>query len=208
MKFSAAIICASVTNVATCESDPVRSRKINVTGTIALIDSLLQADCFVIFLSTNAIFDGKKAFATIDDAPNPLTNYGLFKLEVETHLKKFKGESAAVLRLTKLLTSEAKFITFWYSLAANSQPISAFTNRMMSPISIDEIFSSICIILKARQSGVFQLGGSEEVSLFDFAKNYFRNDPTCMDLLAEALDPSIPPDKIHYNSLLTVLPTK
>lgn len=207
-EFSAAIICASVTNIATCESDPVRSRKINVIGTIALIESLLQSGCFVIFLSTNAVFDGGKAFATTEDIPNPRTNYGSFKREVEMHLEKSEFGSAAVLRLTKLMTNEARFLVIWRELASNNQLIPVFTNTMLSPITIEEVVSSIQTILGARKSGTFQLGGLVEESYFDFAVNYFRDSPASLALLTESIDPSVPPNKIHRNSLLTVLPNR
>ena len=205
-EFSAAIICASVTNILTCESDPVQSRKINVIGTIALIDSLIQSGCFVIFLSTNAVFDGGKAFATIEDIPNPITNYGYFKREVEIYLEESKFGSGAILRLTKLMTNDARFLVGWRDLASNNQPIPAFINTMLSHITIEEVISSIYNILGARESGTFQLGGLVEESYFDFAVNHFRDSPASLALLVESVDPSVPPNTIRHNSLLTVLP--
>ena len=205
-EFSAAIICASITNIATCESDPVRSCKINVTGTIALIDLLLQSGSFVIFLSTNAVFNGGKAFATIEDTPNPITNYGYFKREVEIYLGESKFESSAVLRLTKLMTNDDKLLVTWRELASNNQPIPAFINTMLSHITVEEVISSIYNILGARESGTFQLGGLVEESYFDFAVNHFRDSPASLALLVESVDPSIPPNTIRHNSLLTVLP--
>lgn len=205
-EFSAAIICASITSIATCESDPVRSHKINVFGTIALIDSLMKAGCFVVFLSTNAVFDGHKAFATIEDTPNPITNYGNFKREVEIYLGESKFGSSAVLRLTKLMTNDAKFLVVWQKLASNNQPIPAFINTMLSPIAIEDVVTSINTILEARESGIFQLGGLVEESYFDFAVNHFRDSPASLALITKSIDPSVPPNTIRHNSLLTVLP--
>ena len=205
-EFSAVIICASVTNIATCEGDPIQSRKINVIGTIALIDSLKQSGCFTIFFSTNAVFDGGKAFATIEDTPNPITNYGYFKREVEIYLGESKFESSAVLRLTKLMTNDDKLLVTWRELASNNQPIPAFTNMMLSPIAIEDVVTSINTILRARESGVFQLGGLVEESYFDFAVNHFRDSPASLALITKSIDPSVPPNTIRHNSLLTVLP--
>ena len=205
-EFSAAIICASVTDIATCESDPIQSHKINVIGTIALIDLLKQFGCFIIFLSTNAVFDGEKAFATIEDVPNPITNYGYFKREVEIYLEESKFGTSAILRLTKLMTNDVRFLIVWQELASNNQPIPAFINTMLSPIAIEDVVTSINTILGARESGIFQLGGLVEESYFDFAVNYFRDNPTSLALITKSIDPSVPPNTIRHNSLLTVLP--
>ena len=206
-EFLATIICASLTNVATCETDPVRSRKINVTGTIPLIDLLLQSGCFEIFLSTNAFFDRGKAFATIEDVLNPITNYGSFRRQVEIHLGNLDMGCASVLRLTKVMTSEARFLVVWRELASKNQPIPAFTNTMLSLIAIEGIVSSIYNILKARESGTSQVGGLSEVSYSDFAVDYIKNNPASLALLTQPVDPSVPSSKIHYNSLRTVLPS-
>jgi len=205
-EFSAAIICASVTDIATCESDPIQSHKINVIGTIALIDLLKQSGCFIIFLSTNAVFDGEKAFATIEDVPNPITNYGYFKRAVEIYLEESKFRTSAILRLTKLMTNDVRFLIVWQELASNNQPIPAFINTMLSPIAIEDVVTSINTILGARESGIFQLGGLVEESYFDFAVNYFRDNPTSLALITESIDPSVPPNTIRHNSLLTILP--
>src|ERR1700681_3257292 len=48
-----AIVCAGVTRLQACESDPVTSAKINVEGVSALVTNLVSRRIFVIYLSTN-----------------------------------------------------------------------------------------------------------------------------------------------------------
>jgi dTDP-4-dehydrorhamnose reductase len=206
-KFSVAIICAAITSIYKCEENPSESRDINVIGTIALIDSLLQSGTFVVFLSTNAIFDGSKAFYSITDTPNPLNKYGSFKLEVEEHLLKKKYANFAILRLTKLVTNQTKFIVTWNLLLEQNNNILAFSNRMLSPITMEEVESAISSIIRIKQTGVFHLGGQDELSYFDYAKKYFSGQPISLSLIRDCIDPLIPPNKIQHNSLLTLLPT-
>ena len=205
-QFAVAIICAAITSIYECEENPSESRDINVIGTIALIDSLLQRGTFVIFLSTNAIFDGSKAFFSITDPPNPLNKYGAFKLEVEEHLLKKKSADFAILRLTKLVTSQTNFIVTWNLLLEQRSNILAFSNRMLSPITMEEVESAISSIIMSKQTGVFHLGGQDELSYFDFAKKYFSDQPISLSLIRDCIDPLIPPNQIQHNSLLTLLP--
>lgn len=205
-QFSVAIICAAITSIYTCEENPSESRDINVIGTIALIDSLLQSGTFVVFLSTNAIFDGSKSFSSVTDTPNPLNKYGSFKLEVEEHLLKKKAAHFAILRLTKLVTNQTKFIVAWNLLLEQGNSILAFSNRMLSPITMEEIESAISSIIKTKQTGVFHLGGQVELSYFDFAKKYFGGQPISLSLIRDCIDPLIPPNQIQHSSLLTLLP--
>lgn len=205
-KFSVAIICAAITSIYKCEENSSESRKINVIGTIALIDSLLQSGTFVVFLSSNAIFDGSKAFYSINDTPNPLNKYGTFKLEVEECLLKKKNANFAILRLTKLVTDQTKFIVTWKQLLEQKSNILAFSNRMLSPITMGEVESAIYSIILAKQTGVFHLGGQDELSYFDFAKKYFSGQTISLSLIRDCIDPLIPPDEIQHNSLLTFLP--
>ncbi len=206
IKFSAAIICAAVTNIDKCEEDPSACRDVNVFGTNAVIDSLLQNGTFVVYISSNAVFDGSREFVSTNDIPNPLNKYGSFKLEVEQHLLKQKIDNFAILRITKLVTIQTRFIVAWRTLLEQEKTISAYTNRFLSPISIQEVESAISAILRTRQTGVFHLGGQEELSYFDFAKKYFSDQPNLLSSIRGTIDPLAPLDKIQHNSLLTSLP--
>jgi dTDP-4-dehydrorhamnose reductase len=70
-RFDAAIICASVTNLQKCNQKIEECERINVQNTIKLIDILSSHNCFSVFLSSNAVFDGKKPFYDIHSKVNP-----------------------------------------------------------------------------------------------------------------------------------------
>ena len=56
-----ACICAAVARLADCAADPQGSAHVNVTQTLALVDKLLSRGIYVLFLSTNQVFDGSIA---------------------------------------------------------------------------------------------------------------------------------------------------
>ena len=115
--FTHAIFCAAVTNIAKCENDPNRCRQINVVNTIRLIELLNKDGTFIIYLSSNAVFNGEKPFYNYDDATFPATTYGLYKCEVENYLALNTPENNCVLRLTKVISPSTPFINQWQELA-------------------------------------------------------------------------------------------
>src|SRR5256885_572266 len=51
-------VFAAVTRLAACEVDPIGSAALNVGQTVALVDRLVARDIYVLFISTNQVFDG------------------------------------------------------------------------------------------------------------------------------------------------------
>lgn len=80
-KFSTVIICASITNILECTNKQVESKNINVKNTIKLIKALSEEKIFIIYLSSNAVFDGKKKYYKVSDKTCPLNIYGKMKVE-------------------------------------------------------------------------------------------------------------------------------
>ena len=203
-KYECVIICAAITNIAQCESEPEKCERINSINTIAFIDKCVLSKCFVIFLSSNAVFDGKKPFYKHTDTTSPITKYGEFKLNVEKYIQDFSQNNACVLRLTKVITDSTPFIQNWKAAAENGNEIKAFSNRLISPIDIEDVVDSIQLLVERRQSGIFQLGGREEISFYEYAKKLFSSEPSTLGKIVStsAAESTI----AKHNSLATFLP--
>src|ERR1700720_973940 len=52
-----ACVCAAVARLQTCANDPEASARINVIQSLRLIEKLLASGIYVLFLSTNQVFD-------------------------------------------------------------------------------------------------------------------------------------------------------
>jgi dTDP-4-dehydrorhamnose reductase len=134
-------------------------------------------DCgsHVVFLSSNAVFDGSKPFFKITDRTSPVTNYGKFKAEVEARFQ--NDPNIAILRLTKVITSSTPFVRRWIEQFDRSESITAYEDCYLSPINISDVISNIELLIKRRSSGIFQYGGVAEISYFDYAQTLFSNNP-------------------------------
>lgn len=199
--FDFVIICAAVTNIAECEDARERSELINVTNTIALIDRCLASDCFVIYPSSNAVFDGTAAFNRHDDEPRPRSMYGRFKLAIEDHIAKTSSVNAAVLRFTKIVGKRTPFLRTWLENAEKGLEIKAYQDSFFSPLPIEEAVAAIFTVMEKRRPGLFQLGGNQEITYLDYARSLFAGDPAKLALLKPARQPEPKPYFNHHNSL-------
>jgi dTDP-4-dehydrorhamnose reductase len=85
-KPAAAVILLGITNIDACARDPAGSAEVNVRGIIRVIDDARALGIMPVFVSSDAVFDGSRAYWSEDDEPIPILTYGRQKLEVERHL--------------------------------------------------------------------------------------------------------------------------
>src|ERR1041385_9175033 len=76
--------CAAFTDVDGCQRDAHHARLANARGPELLASACRRHNALLITISTDYVFDGKKdGFYTERDRPNPVSVYGLTKLEGE-----------------------------------------------------------------------------------------------------------------------------
>jgi len=79
----AIIHAAAMTQVDQCEIDRTLCRDINVEGTRHLVQAARDVGAFVLYISTDFVFNGDKGLYTEEDVPDPVNYYGWSKLEGE-----------------------------------------------------------------------------------------------------------------------------
>lgn len=172
-KVSVAVICASVTLQEQCRIDPVATRQVNVINTVKLIKNLVSCGSFVVFLSTNAVFDGEKPLAKSSDALNPQTEYGKQKAAVERQLLSLGG-SIAVVRLGKVIVPDMDLFQGWVRDLERGREIYPFSDMVFSPISLQVAVACICMVVMDELLGVSQVTAPVDISYaeaaYDIAK--------------------------------------
>jgi len=157
------VICAGVTGVAECAEDPAGSHRVNVEGPSALSENFISKGSFVIYLSTNQVFDGAAPYPSPSDPTSPITEYGRQKAEAERRIMALK-DKVAILRMTKVLGKHNKLFETWLTRLKKSEPITPFSDVNFSPVPLGFVVSALKRIVEERAPGLFHLSGEKDVS--------------------------------------------
>ena len=163
-----AVFCAAITSQEQCAIDPEFSRRVNVEGTFALAEQMVEAGAFVIFLSSNAVFNGSTPFAKSTDPVDPQNEYGRQKAEAEKQLLKL-GDKVAIVRFSKVITQEMLLLKGWIKELQAGNVIHPFSDMFISPVPISLAVSVIQKIAERQIPGIFQLSSIQDVTYYDLS---------------------------------------
>lgn len=158
-----AFLCAAVTDLVRCEEAPAESAMINVEHTIELAARLLEMGAFVLFPSTNLVFDGTAPLVDAATPTSPTTEYGRQKAEAERRLLAL-GDEVAVLRLTKVVHPDLPLFRDWRRKLLVGKAIRPFSDLLFSPVPLERAVESLLRIARRRVGGIFQLSADRDVS--------------------------------------------
>lgn len=158
-----AVFCAAATKISDCESDPIRTRRVNVEAPASLASRLQESGAAVIFLSTDLVFGGYTFAAKWSDPLNPRTVYGHQKAEAEMLITK-SGPNVAILRLTKVVHPSLPLFIQWATCLRRGLVIRPFSNRVFSPLPASFVVEAILGMVAAFTPGRFQLSGDRNIS--------------------------------------------
>lgn len=162
-----AIILAGVTALADCESDPVDSYHVNVTGTLSLIRRLLDHNIYVVFVSSNLVFDGRPNLDE-DAHQSPVTEYGRQKTAVEHELLSWP-DNTAILRLTKVLPESFRLFDDWRKSLLQGKTINPFSDLFFAPISTRYVAEVTHRLTAKKPRGIFHASGSTSLAYAEAA---------------------------------------
>jgi dTDP-4-dehydrorhamnose reductase len=161
----AACLCAAIARLADCAADPAGSARINVSGTLTLTERLLARGVYVLFLSTNQVFDGWTPEVAADAPTAPVSEYGRQKARTEAALRAqmSHGSPVGILRLAKVVSPQTALLRDWRAALAAGKSIRAFHDMTMAPTPMEAVASAIVALMADRAAGVFQLTGPRDV---------------------------------------------
>ncbi len=165
---SVAYICAAITNMEACNRDPAGTARVNVDGTLALAEMLVRQGAYVIFLSSNQVFDGSRPQRTTDEPTCPFNEYGRQKAETERRIRLLPN--TAVLRLTKVVGGQVPVFEQWIASVGKGTTIRPFVDLTFAPIKVERAVEACLAIGERRQPGIYHLSGDADLSYYQAAK--------------------------------------
>jgi len=176
------INAAAFTNVDLSETERELAWKINVKGVEYLVEAARIIDSHLIHISTDYVFDGKNGPYSENDTPNPLGYYARTKLASENVLK-ISGVKNTILR-TNVLYGIAKhsrpdFVKWVVDSLRSNKQINIVEDQINNPTFLDDLVMAISSIVELRKEGIYNIGGIEFLSRYDFTlmiADFFKLD--------------------------------
>lgn len=173
---------AAFTNVDKCETEKEIAWKVNVKGVENIAFYAWTIDAHLIHISSDYIFDGKYGPYSENAKPNPISYYGRTKLAAENSIRT-SGVSYTILRTNVLYGPVAygrpDFVKWVIDSLSNNKEIRIVTDQINNPTFIDDIVSVIQKICEYKREGIYNIGGRELLSRYDFAiriADFFKLD--------------------------------
>jgi dTDP-4-dehydrorhamnose reductase len=168
----AVINAAAYTDVDGCEDNKELAWNTNVNGVKYLVEGCRVVDAKLIHLSTDFIFDGINGPYSELDKPNPISYYGRTKLGSENEIK-IGGIPYIIIR-TNVIYGIQKgikkdFVQWVVENLRNEKLINVVTDQMNNPTFVNDLADGIQLVLDKKKTGIFNIGGIELISRYDFA---------------------------------------
>lgn len=168
-----AFLCAAVTSLDQCRTQPEETRKINVENTLSLAKRILQAGAALFFPSSNLVFDGLVPFRKATDQVSPRCEYGKQKVETERGLSDLT-ERVSIVRFTKIIGPGMALIQNWITDLRQGKAIHPFSDMVLSPVPLRFATEAIIAIMQRERYGLWQVSAREDVTYEQMARYLAR----------------------------------
>jgi dTDP-4-dehydrorhamnose reductase len=164
---------AAMTNVDQCEIERNAADKVNHLSVKELVNYIVNSkECFLLYVSTDYVFDGEKGDYVEADDTKPINWYGMTKLFGEQELLKCNSENWCIARTSTPFGVHAKKLSFPLFVVKNlsqEHEISVLTDQITSPTYALNLAEMMLEIIDNRVKGIMHLSGSSQISRFNQA---------------------------------------
>ncbi len=164
---------AALTDVDRCERERELAYKINVEGTRIISEASKKAGSFLIYISTDYIFDGSRGRYKEGDDPHPLNYYGLTKLLGEGFCDGCIARSS-VLYGSRPASGKVNFALWIINSLRSNQTIHVVTDQFITPTLNSSLAAMVLEVGERQLNGTYHLAGASRISRYDFARTVAR----------------------------------
>lgn len=188
-------------HVEKCEADPVAAFNINGIGARNVASWAQKAGVPVVYVSTDYVFDGKKARPYVEsDAASPLNVYGVTKLSGE-NFTLAGAERSFVLRVSAIYGYQPcrakgglNFVELMLKLSLEREELRVVDDEIVSPTPTAQIAKQIVALSRSDRYGLYHATTEGSCSWYEFAREIF--DATRTKVRLEKARPGEFPAKV------------
>jgi len=174
---------AAYTDVDGCERLPEKAQAVNVEGTRIIAQACRAHDSKLVYISTDYVFDGtKRQPYSVDDAPQPLNEYGRSKWQGEQYVSRLVAEHLIV-RTSWLFGRQGKNFVSTIAAKARTEPqLRVVDDQIGCPTATHTLAPALAALVHAvfesgadeRAQGIYHVCNQGRCSWFEFAGEIVR----------------------------------
>ena len=158
---------AALTDVDRCEAERDLACRINARGTKVLAEAAKKAGAFLVYISTDYVFDGQRGMYKEEDAANPICHYGYTKLLGEKHAECVAR--TCVIYGSKPASGKINFALWILEKLQKGEEIRIVTDQYVSPTLNTNLAGMLLEAGEQSREGIYHLAGATRISRYDFA---------------------------------------
>lgn len=165
---------AAMTNVDACEDDKENCKKLNVDAVQNLTEICNEMNSHMIHISTDFIFDGIQGYYKETDIPNPLSYYGMSKLNSEKILISSKINFTilrTILVYGQVNNLGRNNIVLWVKeMLENGKEITIVDDQFRMPTYVEDLALACKSAIDKKARGIYNISSSELLSVYQIAQ--------------------------------------
>ena len=162
--------CAAIANIDQCESMPEFAHRVNAEVPGEFAKESKKRSIKLVYISTDAVYDGAKGDYSETDTTNPLSVYAKTKLAGEAQVLA-EDPNAVIARVNffgwSLLGKRSLSEFFFNNLAAGNQ-MKGFTDVFFCPLQVNDLVDVLLEMVSKDLSGVYNTVSAESLTKYDF----------------------------------------
>jgi dTDP-4-dehydrorhamnose reductase len=176
---------AALTDVDRCERERELAYKMNVEGTQAIAKAAEKAGAFLVYISSDYVFDGERGSYREDEKTNPVSYYGQSKLLGEEFCRGCIARTCVIYG-SRPASGKVNFALWLIESLKSGKQVRVVTDQFITPTLNTNLAKMVLEAADRRLSGVYHLAGATRISRYDFARELAR----VFDLDSDLIIPS------------------
>jgi len=165
---------AALTDVDKCELNRDLAWKINVEGTRNISEAVKSSGAFIVYVSTDYVFNGETGLYEETDKTDPVNYYGFTKMKAEELVEDLVDEyciaRGSVIYGSTPAAGKINFALWLHNKLKRNEQVKIVTDQWNSPTLNTNLADMTLEIIERKLKGVFHLSGATRISRYDFAK--------------------------------------
>ncbi len=195
-KFDAVVHAAGIASVDYVEKHYAESLESNIVGTLNVTSAARRADTHLIYVSTNAVFDGEHAPYREDDPVAPVNKYGGLKVECERLVRETLAHWTVVRPILMYgwnhSVTRPNPATWIYEKLMRGETVSLVDDVYENPLYNVQCGHALWAAIRKRPPGVFHLAGKDSVNRYTFGREVARAFGLDASLIARVTSKAFP----------------